>query len=503
MSRLGETKKRMDHLKSTLLGVGLAVGLAVACASDDEPASGDGGGGGSGRGGSGGSAGTSGGAGEDGGDNGSGTVSTYADVLSVATMIYDAVEAGEDVSPHIEAVLEAFGIPVLADDDFTGAKAQLEAGVPFLTASAVTHMAEAYARTVLTDVEGFGAGLVEQGVGLGYPYNFGGDPLDGDFLGTILYSYTIAGEFEPDVPLQKGYVLPALVRALGQERAGRASDDVPEPMWGDERLDPLQFTLLSFTIFAKPAAPAMGTRSLQIASSPLLPRPARTIKVRNEAADFLKGLIKDKLKDEVEGAATSVVQGALEVPLDKKDAAQVSVCGSLILYGHKVAMTNTPKLVWHAPKTPNFTKVEMTLTFEDDYHDKWAPAVLGGLVSDLTGCTFPRKGPIEGKPVEWSISSGLEGHGSYDLTQSMTDEDGKATASWRTVKDDYPPACQVFENQRDAVGATEAVVSGLLPGWSTVETIVTFLNPNTGGQGDAALTVLYYDVATDDPCHNE
>jgi hypothetical protein len=61
----------------------------------------------------------------------------------------------------------------------------------------------------------------------------------------------------------------------------------------------------------------------------------------------------------------------------------------------------------------------------------------------------------------------------------------------------------VFEKQRDAVGATEAVVSGLLPGWSTVETIVTFLNPNTGGQGDAPLTVLYYDVAYDDPCHNE
>jgi len=479
----------MDHLKSTLLGVGLSLGLVVACASDDEPA-----GGGSGGSSGWGSGGTFGSAGDDSGDNGdnvSGNVSTYADVQSVATMIYDAVEAGEDVTPHIEAVLEAFSVPVLADDDFEGAKAQLEAGVPFVTASAVTHMAEAYARTVLTDVDGFGAGLAEQGVGLGYPYSLSGEALDGDFLGTILYSYTVSGEFEPTVPLEVGYVLPSLVRALGQERAKRASDQVADPMWGDGRLDPLQFTLLSATIFAKPGAPPMGTRSLKI-------------KVRNEAADFLKGLIKDKIKDEVEGAATSVVQGALEVPLDKKDAAQVSVCGSLILYGHKVTMTNTPNLLWHAPNAPNLTKVELTLTFEDDYHDKWAPAVLGGLVSDLTGCTFPRKGPIEGKPVEWSVSSGIEDHGSYDLTAMTTDEDGKAIASWRTVTDgELPPACMVFEKQRDAVGATEAVVSGLLPGWSTVETIVTFLNPNTGGQGDAALTVLYYDVAYDDPCHNE
>ena len=138
----------MDHLKSTLLGVGLSLGLAGACASDDEPA-----GGGSGGSSGWGSGGTFGSAGDDSGDNGdnvSGNVSTYADVQSVATMIYDAVEAGEDVTPHIEAVLDAFGVPVLADDDFEGAKAQLEAGVPFVTASAVTHMAEAFARTVLT-----------------------------------------------------------------------------------------------------------------------------------------------------------------------------------------------------------------------------------------------------------------------------------------------------------------------------------------------------------------
>jgi hypothetical protein len=47
------------------------------------------------------------------------------------------------------------------------------------------------------------------------------------------------------------------------------------------------------------------------------------------------------------------------------------------------------------------------------------------------------------------------------------------------------------------------VVSGLLPGWSTVETIVTFLNPETGGQGNDPLTVLYYEVTVDDTCHRE
>lgn len=493
--------KDIELLKRTGLGVGLVLGLAVACgssdeASDDDSTAGRGSGGSSWETGGTANLGGDGNVGGDGsiGDGGPGGVSTYADVASVAKMIYDAVDAGEDVSPHIEAVLEAFGVPVLSDDDTDSALSQIEAGLPFVTARAITHMAENYARGELTDAKGFVEGLVEQGVGTGYPYNLGGVSLDSDFLGTMLYSFTAAGEFEPNVPLQAGYVLPALVHELGQERARRASPDSTDPVWGDDRLDPLEFTLLSFTIFAKPAAPAQKTRAFS---------PTRIEFRSNPGADFIKNAIKDKLKDEAEGQVTSALQDIVEVPLDKQDAAKVSVCGSLILYGHKVTMTNTPNLLWHAPKTPNVTQVDLTLTFEDDYYDGWARAVLGSAVTDLTGCKFPRKGPIEGKSIEWDISSGLEGHGSYDLMQSVTDEDGKAVATWRTVRDDYPPACQVFENQRDAVGATEAIVSGLLPGWSTVEKIVTFLNPNTGTQGDAPLTVLYYEVATDDPCHTE
>jgi hypothetical protein len=404
-------------------------------------------------------------------------------------MIYDAVEAGEDVAPHIEAVLEAFGVPTLAPDDADGALARIDAGLPFVTSRVVEEMAAAYAQGRLVDAQGFVEGLVEQGVELAYPFNVDGSELDSEILGAMLYSYTAAGEYDREVPLEEGTVLPALVRELGQERARRVTaEDALDPVWGDARLDPLQFTLLSFTIFAKPA---VATRALSV--------PRIRFLQSNAVFDF----IKDKLKDKAEDELTSTLQQITEVPLDKKDAAKVSVCGSLILYGHKVAMTNTPDLLWHAPKTPNVTTVEMTLTFEDDYHDNWARAVLGSAVTDLTGCAFPRKGPIEGKPVKWSVSSDLEDHGSFDVMATMTNDLGEAVATWRTVSDDYPEACQVFEKQRDAVGATEATVSGLLSGWSTVETIVTFLNPNTGTQGHDPLTVLYYEVTVDDTCHSE
>jgi hypothetical protein len=406
-------------------------------------------------------------------------------------MIYDAVEAGEDVAPHVEAVLEAFGVPTLEPDDVDGALERIDAGLPFVTSRVVEEMAAAYVQGRLVDAKGFVEGLVEQGVEVAYPFNLQGS-LDSALLGSMLYSFTAAGEFDREVPLEEGTVLMSLVRELGQERARRVAADVLDPIWGDSRLDPLQFTLLSFTIFAKPAG---TTRTLSAPKIRLLQS--------NPGADFIRDQIKSQLKDKVEGELTSTLQQITEVPLDKKDAAKVSVCGSLILYGHKVSMTNTPNLLWHAPRTPNLTTVEMTLTFEDDYHDNWARAVLGSAVTDLTGCAFPRKGPIEGKPVQWSVSSGLEGHGSFDVMATKTDDLGMAVATWRTVRDEYPEACQVFEKQRDTVGATEATVSGLLSGWSTVETIVTFLNPNTGTQGHDPLTVLYYEVTVDDTCHSE
>lgn len=486
----------MKMHNNNLLALSLMVSALLGCGSSGDSNK-DGTGGTSGRGGSGSV--DVGGDDSGGGDDEPPTgISTYADVSSVAQMIYDAVEAGEDVTPHISAVFEAFGVPTLETDDEDGAIERLEAGLPFVTVRMVEEMAAAYAGGRLVDAEGFAEGLVEQGMTLKYPYNLAGT-LNFTFLGSMMYSFAAGGESMPDVPLDEGTVLTSFVRELGQERARRIAPDSADPLWGDGRLDPLQFTLLSFTLFTQPS---VTTKSLKLSEGGKLPTKFGFLQ-SNPAADFIKDQIKGKLKDAAEDAVTSQLQELVEVPLDKKDAAKVSVCGSLILYGHKVSMTNTPDLVWHQPQTPSFTKIDLTLTFEDDYYDRWSNAVLGEAVTDLTGCKFPRKGPIEGKPIEWSVTDSLEDHGSFDITQSVTDDLGKAVATWRTVKDDYPPACQVFENQRDAVGATEAIVSGLLPGWSTVEAIVTFLNPNTGTQGHDPLTVMYYEVSTDDTCHTE
>ncbi len=422
----------------------------------------------------------------------SSVTTTYAQLASVAKVIYDAVEAGEDVSPYIGEVFEAFGVPVLANDDIEGAKARIAAGLPVVTARLVGRMAQGYADGAFVDAESFFEGLAEHGVSLKPPADQDSRGI-GYVLGSTIYSNAYASWSFSGTPLTAKTVLPTFVWALGQERARRAN--VPNAVlktWPDGRFDPLQMTLMTFTIFLKQSAAAHTTA---MAASDTAVQ-SRSALVAGPAANFIK--------DQIKGEVTSFAQDFVELPLDEQDAAKVSVCGSLILYGHKVTMTNTPSLIWRAPLAPSSTQVKLTLTFEDDYHDNWAGEVIGHATSAVTGCEFPRQGPIEGKAVKWSVSDGLDGQGSYDVAQPITDASGNAVATWRTISDNQPEACRTLDRQRDANGATEAVISGLLPGWSTLESIVTFLNPNTGGQGNASLTVNYYPRLTiDDTCHRE
>jgi hypothetical protein len=201
--------------------------------------------------------------------------------------------------------------------------------------------------------------------------------------------------------------------------------------------------------------------------------------------------IEDWIKDQLEDQVTGEIQDAIEVPLDKKEAAQVSVCASLLLYGHKLKVTNTPKLIYHRDgEKPWTTKVDVLLTFEDDYWgnyfqiDRW-------VLENLANCKLPHRGPVEDKPLEWSISSGLRGHGNFDIIPSKTDGVGEAAASWKTVPETTPKSQRTFHNQRDAVGAIIVRTSGLVPGWSGLERIVNLLK-DTGNTGDAPLTVIYY-----------
>lgn len=474
--------------------------LAVACGGGG--GDGDGSGGRQGTGGDG--LGGEGGGGRQGTGGGASSV-TFATLESVAKLLYDDIATiegepdGDEAAhidhlpSHIAGALEGLGFPFLDEDELDDdefekrAEELLADGVPFATTTSVYQLARAYDAGMLVDSEGYFEGLEDHGV-----TSLLGDLVGvGDFVSSQVYSAGLSAAYEPDVPVEPTNITAVFLWVLGQERARRFGGE--DPMWGDGLLDPLQFTLLNYTIFSKAAA---DQRTREASFGPGF-KPASPGKfIKGKAKDF----IKDQFKDQAKDAATDVLQDILGVPLDPLEGAQVSVCASLLLYGHKVYLENDPRDIWRKRSgTPNSTTVSLLLNFEDDYSNN----TKGQVAAFLSDCDLPPKGFVPGKPVEeWSVAGGIVEHGFYVEMDTETDELGEAHATWETFEDEYREDCRADDLENIIVdGVTQAKVSGLLPDWSTLETIVTFLRPGTGAEGEASLAVHYKEQRTDRNCH--
>jgi hypothetical protein len=263
--------------------------------------------------------------------------------------------------------------------------------------------------------------------------------------------------------------------ALAAERAARLDVPDPDPVWGDGFLDPLQFTLLLHAVLFSGSEESPA----RIFAAPISPLAGGT-----SPENFVKGRIR--------GVIAGKIGKELEVPLTKGQAAKASLCASLLLYGHKLTGAAQPNPIWHNDGVkPAVSKVEVALVFQDDYWNNYLE--IDRWLLEKAGCVLPRQGPVAGKPVEWDATHLIPDHGSFDLTQSVTDDDGHAFATFRTVPETTPPNRRTFEHQRSVQGYVTARVSGLVPGWSRLEWIVTRLNPKTGAEADANLEVRYYD----------
>jgi len=391
----------------------------------------------------------------------------------VALNLYDTLAAKQDLKPYISGVMTAFGVPPLGEADVATVDARFRQGLPLMFIPQVAEMADAFNDGGYISLDSFIASANEQGAKQKGTTN----PLTRAYLNQKFAAF--AGKTQ----YASGEVLPAFVLALGTERAKRFPPKNPDPLWGDGLLDPLQLTLMLYAVSYSSAAPLP-------AQAPLLSVAAYSSAIVLTAA---VNPIEEFVKDQINGKIEGTLQDAVEIPLDKKDAAQVSVCASLLLYGHKVKVTATPNLIWHHQTdgtVPWSTRVEALLTFQDDYWDNYAP-IDRWLLNNLANCTLPRRGPVEGKPLVWAVSGGLIAHGNYNITPAATDADGKGVANWQTVKETTPKAQRTFDNQRDAVGAAIVRAGSLVPGWSGLERIVGLLK-DTGNTGGAPITVMYY-----------
>ena len=403
---------------------------------------------------------------------------------NVAKITYAALADKQGLKPYITGVMTAFGVPPLGEGDATLAGTRYNQGLPLMFVPQVAELADAFNDGGYLSLDSFITAANNRGA----KQSGTNDPLTREYLTQKFTDYAGQSQYET------GRALPAFVLALGKQRASRFPPKDPDPLWGDGLLDPLQLTLLLYSV----SYSGSGSVSSQVPLPASVVQQARNVSFINDpsraswmvsaaGSDPIGDFIKDQIQGQVEGA----VQGVIEVPLDKAEAAQVSVCASLLLYGHKMKVTTTPKLIYHNDGSkPWSTRVDVTLTFQDDYWDNYLP-IDRWMLENLGNCKLPRRGTVEGKPLEWSVSDGLSDHGNFSIIPSQTDGDGKASANWQTVPETTPKDQRTFSNQRDAVGAVIVRAGSLVPGWSGLERIVGLLK-DTGNTGDSPLTVIYY-----------
>jgi len=403
---------------------------------------------------------------------------------NVATVIYSALADGQTLNSYIDGVMTSFGVPALGEADIALAEERYSQGLPLLFLPQVAEMADAYNDGGYVSLDAFIAAANNQGA----KQQGTNEPLTREYLTQKF------GEYAGKAQYEAGQVLPAFVLALGRERTTRFPTENPDPLWGDGLLDPLQLTLLLYSISYSGAGRLSAQSSLTAA---VAYQDVEVSFVRDpvqappKAGVAQKDRVKDWIKDQIADQVTGEVQDFVEVPLGEIEASQVSICASLLLYGHKLEVKNTPNLLYHKDgEKPWTTQVDITLTFQDDYWgnylqiDRW-------VLENLAGCDLPHQGPVEGKPLKWSVSDGLNGHGNFNVIPSQTNGMGQASASWQTVPETTPKSQRGFHNQRDAVGAIIVRAGSLVPGWSGLERIVGLLR-DTGNTGDAPLTVIYY-----------
>lgn len=378
---------------------------------------------------------------------------------NVSKSIYDALANEQSLNPYVDGVMTAFEVPPLGEADIALVEERYSEGLPLLFLPQVAEMADAYNDGGYVSLEAFIAAANNQGA----KQQGTNEPLTREYLTQKF------GEYAGKAQYEAGQVLPAFVLALGQERATRFPPENADPLWGDGLLDPLQLTLLLYSVSYSGAGRLSAQPSLTAA---IAYQDVEVSFVRDPvqappmAGVAQKDPIKDWIKDQIADEVTGEVQDFIEVPLDKAEAAQASVCASLLLYGHKLKVTNTPDIIYHKDgEKPWTTRVDVTLTFQDDYWgnylqiDRW-------VLENLAGCDLPHRGPVAGKPLEWSVTDKLSEHGNFNITPSQTNGAGQASASWQTVPEITPKPQRTPPNQHSVGGTITVRATSLVPGWS-------------------------------------
>ncbi|RMD82830.1 MAG: hypothetical protein D6815_08205 [Candidatus Dadabacteria bacterium] len=464
------------------------------------------------------------------------------DVRSVAAAIYDRVAAGQPLSAaEVAQIFESFSIPAVASSDGATFEGQLTAGKPPLLDFQAAAIGRAMAMQTLMPVDSFLAGVSAAGAA----HASNGAPLTAASLGAALLPIALAQSYSAD------QVLPALVIALGRERAARAGGS--DPVWGDGMLDPLQVALLLYEIEYSAFSPAAGLQGTQHASAapgglatgvPARTRGALPGPEKPEAAPAAGKRARATAEPNAQlaaGAGTTsrssrpksavrwveaahwastaegperrfgsalptlsplipkIVRGQIgakigkliDFPIGWTSSIGASICASIVLYSYQMTLDVTPDLITHrrpGENSPYRSTATAHLEFDFQQDLNSLPKQIALFIGN---CNLPPKGPAR-KPVEWRIDGKLPEHGSLVQKDTSTNALGDATATYEAVDELLPKELRAYFLLDSVTGNVWVKATDLMPAWQTFELVVRPLVRGNGGEAVHILQVQFY-----------
>jgi len=351
-------------------------------------------------------------------------------VEEVAALLYQGLIDGNNISGSIEEIYEALGIPVLdPETEMAQIETEIEKQSPFTLESRVTLISDALASGLTLNLESFIAEMNRDGF---FALDTGGEVTQ-DYLSQNLSYLLDQNEYNPDE------IQIALILALGRARASTLYGELPDPVWGDGLLDPLQSSLLWHLLDQIAADPQANA---------LQPSPR---------ASHLSAIVNPQRKGPL---------GDLLGSLGEASSHLTEFCNSALIFGHQSQLTLSENQVYR--QTPGSKKpAGSEATFSLNYN--YQPSTPEDKLSVQIGCPdLPSKGGRADRPVTWElIDSGARGASVESLgvftPGGSTNNQGVSVANYLANLEVVPPYLQQDENNDAAAGIVKATAD-LYPG---------------------------------------
>ncbi|WP_157463718.1 hypothetical protein [Deinococcus pimensis] len=293
---------------------------------------------------------------------------------------------------------------------------------------------------------------------LGFVGIDGQSPLTQAYIASRVGDLPFQAEVEPDERLLK------FVFKLGQERARRNGSAAPDPVWGDEYLDPLQMELLNLSLL-------LVARDNEDVAAPAL-MAAQQLETQNFGA-ILGGL---KEVAAAGGAIKGIVSLVKDItgisPPNLKEMATTNIaaaCINSVLFNTSVRVDASPYSIWRRFEgKPYQSELIATAKFDTGMITPRVSAVL-----QMLNCPVPTTSSYSGLDSSWFLDEVLDENGTLSVASVKTDVQGVAKTTYTTRDEMTPTGLQTQDNLVKETGKATVKLSGFNKEWPKLETYMS------------------------------